>query len=399
MSSSRRYFFKSVWHYLKPYTFYFLSFIAVTAFLFAGTRGSNINGGDKPIMRAITNPDFSVSMDTLSESYLVSSFADSMGIPSSNFISQNFVTISTLYEYGAIDGSRADISMINVIDTSNLNHGIAVEYVFKEGDTLKAIADRYGVSTTDIRWSNSLKNDTIAVGTTLYIPTRPGILYTVKGSDSLDSIISKYKTNRDEVIAFNNLDTQEFKAGITILLTGGELPEKERPEYVPPAPPVRQPIANNYVTSGSGGSQRGPWRLIDTYNAIVKREGNKWYVRDNPGGAGQCVWFAWYWRNKQVDLGNLPSHYRISGGRVGHGYQWANNRKAEGFIVNRTPAWGAVAQTPGDPYYGHVGIVTNVYDNGDVEITEMNWFGWGRVTVSVAPASAAKNFWYIHGKK
>jgi surface antigen len=394
MSITHKYFLSSLWRYIRPYSLYFLAFVVILALLFVGYhQRDNGDNGSQPIMRAISNPNFSISMDTVSESYLVSNVAASMDIPSSNFINENFVTINTLYEFGIYNQNETNLEKPNPIDTAGLTHDIAVEYTVKEGDNLDAIASAHGISTNDIRWSNKLKNNTVSPGTKLYLPTRPGILYTVKDGDSIDSLVSRYHADRDELIAFNDLEIRELAAGMTILLPSGELPETERPEYVAPRPPSRPTTSFTYYSVSGSSSRQNP-RIIDSYANIVATHRGSPSVTQNPGSAGQCVWFAWYWRRQ-----NMPSNYWIPTGSVGHGKSWATNRAREGFIVDRTPRYGDVVQTPGDPYYGHVGIVTKVFDDGSIEITEMNWFGWGRVSVSTAPASDAKNFWYIHEKR
>ena len=49
-----------------------------------------------------------------------------------------------------------------------------VRHVVARGDTVSEIAERYNVSTADIRRANRLSSDTIRVGQTLSIPIYSG---------------------------------------------------------------------------------------------------------------------------------------------------------------------------------------------------------------------------------
>lgn len=364
MSSSQRYFFSSVWHYFKPYAWYFVAFVAIVVFLFVGSRGTTANSSsDSLIISYAGNNDFAVSMDQISESFLISQFTSSMSLPSSDIVSDNFTSLSIIYDL--TKSSDAKLARPNIIDTSGLTHEIAVEYTFKEGDTLQAIADKYGVTTTNIRWSNNLKNNNVSVGKVLYIPTRPGILYTVKSGDSIDGIVSKYKTNKDEVIAFNDFDVKEFKAGITILLPSGELPEKEQPEYVAPT-------------------------TAPSYN----------YSRNtsNTYSYGWCTWYAADWRS---------SHGAAIPNSWGNATTWLDRAAAMGWQVSRSssgasvPKVGAIMHNyafgSGANRFGHVAIVESVNPGVSVTVSEMNWVGWGiRSTRTVDWNRATTYYNYIY---
>lgn len=78
-------------------------------------------------------------------------------------------------------------------------------------------------------------------------------------------------------------------------------------------------------------------------------------------------------------------------GRWSDANTWDDMARAEGYIVNNTPAVGAVFVDNGG-YYGHVGVVTKLGKN-TVTIKEMNYRRAGQWTVRTVPASS---FVYIH---
>ncbi len=67
-----------------------------------------------------------------------------------------------------------------------------------------------------------------------------------------------------------------------------------------------------------------------------------------------------------------------------------------GIPVGNTPAAGAVIWTPPRDYYGHVGYVEEVYEDGSVRISEMNTRGWGVRSEKVLTPAQAAAYSYIY---
>ena len=80
---------------------------------------------------------------------------------------------------------------------------------------------------------------------------------------------------------------------------------------------------------------------------------------------------------------------------LGNANSWAYTAPSYGYVVNRTPAPGAIFQTSSG-WAGHVGYVESVNPDGSIVVTEMNYGIPYRVIRSTIPASAVGNFNYIH---
>ena len=244
-----------------------------------------------------------------------------------------------------------------------------VEHVVTDGDTMDTIASKYGVTTDQIRWSNGKKTTDIEVGDTLYVPSKPGIVYTVKSDDTVEGIAEKYGSNTAEIIALNDLEVSGISEGVRILIKDGVLPETERPEYVAPRPVIRNVYTYTYLGSTSERHN------IETVGYF--------YNLGGPYGRGQCTQWAWY---KRQDLPNT----------LGNANTWAARAASIGYTVNRTPSAGAVFQT-GSGWYGHVGYVESVNPDGSIVVSEMNYsYRPFLVIRSTIPANAVGNFNYIH---
>ena len=83
------------------------------------------------------------------------------------------------------------------------------EYVVKSGDTLYAIANKYGTTVDNLKSINNLTTDSLAVGQILKVPTENDEnntnTYIVKSGDTLYGIANKYNTTVNEIKSLNNL--------------------------------------------------------------------------------------------------------------------------------------------------------------------------------------------------
>lgn len=239
------------------------------------------------------------------------------------------------------------------------------KYTAKPGDTAQSVAQTFGISPDTVKWANNLSSDAIEQGKQLNIPPVDGILYTVRAGDTVDSIASKYQADKSRIVSFNDLELGGLTAGRSIIVPGGVLPANERPGYVAPR-----------SSRGFGGS-------YSNVNAQIARAsaGNRYVF-------GNCTYYAY---ERRLQLG------RPVGSFWGNAATWTMNARAAGYLVNSTPAPGAVMQNGGG--YGHVAIVESVGSDGSVTISEMNYAGnFNRITSrTVSAAEASRSIYtYIH---
>ena len=117
-----------------------------------------------------------------------------------------------------------------VIGDNNQENGY-LSYVVKSGDTLYAIASRYGTTVDAIKRLNNLTSNTLSVGQVLKIPssnnggnTENYVSYVVKSGDTLYAIASRYGTTVDAIKNFNNLTSNTLSIGQVLNIpttTGG----------------------------------------------------------------------------------------------------------------------------------------------------------------------------------
>ena len=312
--------------------------------------------------------DYDVSVDQLSEMYVVADLSDALGLASASDVASNFVVTTSMYDAGQTATGKLEKPSITNIAVSR---GV-IEYTVADGETLDSIAGKHGISVDQIRWSNGLKTTDVSPGTVLHLPSVSGIVYTVKGGDSIESIAAKYGSTAAEITALNDLEVSGIHEGARIVIKNGTLPETERPEYVAPRSTTTYRNTNYRYSYLGNTSERQNITVI-----------GRIYGLGGPYGAGQCTQWAW---SKRRDL---PS-------TLGNANTWAARAAAAGYVVNRTPSAGAVFQTSSG-WYGHVGYVEAVNADGSITVTEMN-YGYSPYLVirATIPASSVGNFNYIH---
>lgn len=353
MSSKSR---KNTKQTLQKFIPYLVLAIGLCFFAFYGSRYKNNPVASQPIMHSLGRSDFTISTDRISEMHLTADLAHSMNLATKNYINMDYISVTTQY---AIDQTGAiKLEKPNIVDVSNLSRGVR-EYIVGADENLDTIAAKFKLTVDQLRWSNGLRDKNILFGQQLLIPTTPGIVYTVKAGDTFEKISNRYGSPKNHIIAYNDLENSGLSPGTHIILPGGSLPPNERPE--------------NQIT-----------RVNPVYRVYHPTSAG------NPLPYGWCTWYAWEWRKN-----NMPWNYHLPSNGLGDARYWDSNLRNR-YHIDRTPRYGSVFQNE-NGYYGHVGIVTGINDDGSINISDMNGVsGWGRVGSTTVPRSQWINWDFIH---
>lgn len=268
-------------------------------------------------------------MASLPEEYAVTNYADTIRSDMNSFtVTRSFALSSQVMS--------ADIKTLDDIQ----------EYTTVKGDTAFELAERFGITSDSILWSNDLTQNELPAGIHILIPPMNGIIYKVRAGDTARSIAGKFNVSATQVIAFNDAEVTGLKSGMRIFL----------PNATNPAP--RFSFLASY---GSNGYDYG----YCTYYAAAKA--------------------------------NAPSGW-------GHARTWATGAAVtRGWYVDKTPAIGAIAQTTQMSYWGHVAIVEDVKkEDGQwfIKTSDMNNLaGWNNVGYDEDWRPATDYQAYIHRAK
>ncbi len=352
---------------LKKILPYFCAAIAIMGLVVVGSIDKEHKDTTLDVS-LFSDEDYIISTDQLSELYIVASLSSALNLASTDDVAANYVITMALYKTG--QASAEKLTKTTLIDTSTIRRRVT-EYTVRAGESMDDIARNFNLTTDQIRWSNKIKKvGDISEGDVLYLPSIPGIVYTVKSGDTIESIASTYGSNVEEITHLNDLEISGISEGMRILIKDGTLPEKERPEYVAPAPVVTY----TYSYVGSTAERKN-----------IQVLGYNWY------GGGQCVGYVIWYRNisGRSPLPPIPTNW-------GNANTWHIYAPGAGYRVDKTPEVGAIFQTPSG-WYGHVGVVVGLNEDGSIEVEETNYYYQvGRVTRATIPAGAVGNFNYIH---
>ncbi len=134
---------------------------------------------------------------------------------------------TTVNELKTINNLSSDILQIGQIlklstsdNANNVDNNI---YTVQKGDSLWAIANKYGTTVDNIKKANNLSTDNLSIGQSLIIPStslssQTEITYTVQKGDSLWAIANKYDTTVDKIISTNNLKTTTLSIGQVLIV-------------------------------------------------------------------------------------------------------------------------------------------------------------------------------------
>lgn len=141
-------------------------------------------------------------------------------------------TEAVIVEYGFLD-TKADADRLKknyknyalaVVEAVLDYKGIVPEqtdyYTVKAGDTLYAIARKFGMTVDKLKSLNNLSSNNLSIGQKLLVTDElqeEGV-YTVQKGDTLYSIAKKYYTTVDKIMSMNNLSTNMLSVGQKLVI-------------------------------------------------------------------------------------------------------------------------------------------------------------------------------------
>lgn len=325
-----------------------LAIVAVAIFFVVRDPSSN---AIKRNVSSVTDAQASNPLDTLSAADIAANASIMAGLPETGFIINYADSVRTDLTT-PISSDTEIVAKPQILSSAVKTKADIQEYTTVAGDTLAVLASKLGVTSDSIKWSNGLSGSNVGVGVKLVAPPSGmnGIVYTVKAGDTPESLASKFKADKNRIISFNDAEITGLKAGDRILIPDGS---------VAAVASLRTPFYAGFAFGSSA---------IYGYNGYVP---------------GYCTWYV---ANKRIAIGRpLPAN-------LGNAAQW-DNRAPQGW--DRNPRYGDAVVT-NDGGAGHVAFVEQVYEDGSVRVSEMNFAGLYRVTERTFGLAEAKSYKYIH---
>lgn len=226
----------------------------------------------------------------------------------------------------------------------------------QNGETLKDLAARFGVSVEDIRWSNyaDLKSTAkdVVNGEKLVIPPLDGVVVTTHQGDTPVSLANTYHVTPDVIVDYNYLritDQDPLAANIPIVIPGGKGPD------------LVQPLQRG--TGYSGMMRTANYTVGPFTGSYTVAAGNRFPY-------GYCTWYV-YNRRPVPWLGNA--------------WEWLGQAQRAGWATGQVPRLHAI-QVSWESGWGHVAYVEAVNADGSWTVSEMNFVGWAMLDMRTIKA-------------
>ena len=169
---------------------------------------NNLKTNTLSVGQKLVIPSISVSPE-VSDTYIVQK-GDSLWSIANKFN----MTVSELKNLNNLTNNLLSIGQVLKIKDSS-NNG-KTTYTVQKGDSLWVIANKYGITTEELKSYNNLTSNLLSIGQVLKIPqgkTSTENIYTVKKGDSLWTIANRYNTTVEKIKVLNNLISNLLSIG------------------------------------------------------------------------------------------------------------------------------------------------------------------------------------------
>lgn len=169
---------------------------------------NNLKTNTLSVGQKLVIPSISVSPE-VSDTYIVQK-GDSLWSIANKFN----MTVSELKNLNNLTNNLLSIGQVLKIKDSS-NNG-KTTYTVQKGDSLWVIANKYGITTEELKNYNKLTSNLLSIGQVLKIPqgkTSTENIYTVKKGDSLWTIANRYNTTVEKIKVLNNLTSSLLSIG------------------------------------------------------------------------------------------------------------------------------------------------------------------------------------------
>ena len=169
---------------------------------------NNLKTNTLSVGQKLVIPSISVSPE-VSDTYIVQK-GDSLWSIANKFN----MTVSELKNLNNLTNNLLSIGQVLKIKDSS-NNG-KTTYTVQKGDSLWVIANKYGITTEELKSYNDLTSNLLSIGQVLKIPqgkTSTENIYTVKKGDSLWTIANRYNTTVEKIKVLNNLTSNLLSIG------------------------------------------------------------------------------------------------------------------------------------------------------------------------------------------
>jgi len=129
-------------------------------------------------------------------------------------------SVTELKKLNNLSNNLLSVGQLLKIPTKVVDVGDTELYQVKSGDTLYSIANKYGISVSELKSINNLSNDNLSIGQLLNVPSGLSLVnsYIVEKGDTLYSIAKKFDISVNKLKEYNSFTNNLLNIGQKILI-------------------------------------------------------------------------------------------------------------------------------------------------------------------------------------
>lgn len=131
------------------------------------------------------------------------------------------ISTSELKNINNLESNILTVGQVLIIPVTGNLAPTTETYIVQKGDSLWGIANRFNTTVDEIKVLNSLTTDLLMIGQVIYVPARPIVesnTYTVQRGDSLFSVANKFNMTLDQIRKMNNLTSDMLMVGQVLMI-------------------------------------------------------------------------------------------------------------------------------------------------------------------------------------
>lgn len=170
-------------------------------------------------------------LDELSSADIALNIAKVTALPEATSVQNKADTINASLAVAAAD--EKVVAKPQIVSEGLKSKQDIIEYKTKKGDTVKSIANEFGITPATVRNSNDLEGNDVEVGMKLLISPVDGLVYQVSSGDTPGSIANRFETDKQSLISINDAElTNKFKVGEYIIIPDAVVQQEDNtPSY------------------------------------------------------------------------------------------------------------------------------------------------------------------------
>ncbi len=198
-----------------------LLLVGVIGFVALGSRDTNQSAAAVAALVSEDQQTASNPVDRVTTYDVAANVAEAVKLDEVNAVNNQAQSARVAVAMSTIDTTIAPKPQ--VVNTALKSWRDIQDYTVVGGDTVTGVAQKFGVSSDSIRWSNGISGNNLTPGKVLAIPPIDGIVVTIKSGDTPQSLATKYHASAAQITQANDAEAGGLVVGRRAIIPSGQI--------------------------------------------------------------------------------------------------------------------------------------------------------------------------------